>query len=851
VPTTAQVDLRSNLLANGNAEQPDAKLLGKDRGARYHALPGWKGGDDGMVSQAGEWNKITALAGLRFMRAAQATGGVSRQDVTLNRNPAKRPRHLLCSALMRSGNGRDQVELSLSLLDAERNSLFEQTTGKKVNRQWRVHQVIAPVVAGAVTARVTLRVINRSGSVCTAAIDDVSLEAIGDGFPATLAGSPAKDLIDELGETPEADRARRRGLMSALIGMGTDEVVHHLEAELELTKATNEREQLIEFLALTQNPRTAARFKDLLVSKDARARRHSLQLAQFLAFDWRNHLASSVSATDNANLRAAWLRTLADGSKSSVKHLATIYRAGDTARKLEVLEAIRGPYDAAAVMTPFIKPHCQRKVNRTLRHKAMQHLAESKHPGYLSTLSQVYDDEGDGSRRSSWILWCGNFDNLDAVGLMMSLVIGQDTAREGPFISAIQMMKSKKVGSHVRNRWVKSDEPALRRAAVALMTETPWPGDLAELRDLCSDPDEEVALAALHGLASTNQPRASAQIARFLDRDANRRSPRVVAAAMRALWRADEGSDATVARAMEAAVDGLEWQLRATAIRLLAPKHAGRARAVFLRALDDDKRQVRIAAYEALTWVRKPETVTRLFDALEEEDDYVSHFIGDNLANLTGVHLGIDPQTWRTWWGVVESDFECPDRPSNDKRPTPASGTMTTYYNIPLRANRIAFLIDLSGSMGGKVKGVTKLKAAKTELIRVLEQLSPKHHFFNIIGFGDRPIPYAPDLQRATKTEIRAAIKYVNRLRVGGATNIYDSLEMAMDMSELESIFLLTDGAPSAGAYTRTGDILEVMRRNNSYLRIRINTISIGGGNSGESFMKRLATQNWGSSINQ
>ena len=57
-------------------------------------------------------------------------------------------------------------------------------------------------------------------------------------------------------------------------------------------------------------------------------------------------------------------------------------------------------------------------------------------------------------------------------------------------------------------------------------------------------------------------------------------------------------------RAMEMAVDALEWQLRATAIRLLAPKHAALAREVFVDAFRDTKRQVRIAAYDAMSWVR-------------------------------------------------------------------------------------------------------------------------------------------------------------------------------------------------------------------------------------------------------
>ena len=480
----------------------------------------------------------------------------------------------------------------------------------------------------------------------------------------------------------------------------------------------------------------------------------------------------------------------------------------------------------------------------------MRHLAESKHAAYFENLEQLYDDEKNGGRRSQWIRWCGAYDSLDAVFVMTPLVL-DDFSREGAFIDAISLMKSKKVGGHVRRRWVESEEPILRKAAIRLMTATPWPGDLSELYRMCRDPDQGIALAALSGLADTKQPEASRLIERFLDRDNVRRAPRVVAAALQALWLATKGADTTVKRAMAMATDALEWQLRARAISLLSEKHAAMARDVFIDAFEDTKRQVRIAAYDAMTWVREPATVELLIEQLEDEESYVAHFIGDSLADLTGVHLGINPNNWRKWWKQVQSDFKCPERRKKAKKPVPSSGTATSYYNIPIRADKIIFLIDLSGSMGGKIKGVTKLQAAKKELISVLEQLSPKQHHFNIIAFDNRPIPYAPDLQRATKAEVREAIKYVNKLKLGGATNIFDSLEMALEMADLESIFLLTDGSPTAGAIVNQNDILEVLQRDNSYLRVRINTISIGGNRGGSSFLKKLAGQNWGSATDQ
>jgi HEAT repeat protein len=497
-----------------------------------------------------------------------------------------------------------------------------------------------------------------------------------------------------------------------------------------------------------------------------------------------------------------------------------------------------------------LQPNLRRKADGALRHESMRQLAQSRDPLYFEYLEQLYDDERDSGRRASWIRWCADYDSLDALFAMLPLVLETDIRAEGAFMEGLGHMKSKQIGSHVRRRWVEAEEPLLRKGAIRLMTAIPWPGDLGELYRMCSDPDRGVAMQALDGLARSEDPKAPGLLARFVKRDTSRRAAPIVAAALRALWTATKGSDDTVRLAMRLASEALAWQVRATAIQLLGPKNAQRARETLIAAFHDDKRQVRIAAYEAVTWLREPATVVLLIDQLDDEETYVAHFIGDDLADLTGVHLGIEAEAWRRWWQQVADHFECPAKPTAKKRAVASSGTATRYYNIPIRSDNIVFLIDLSGSMGAKVKGVTRLAAAKKELIRVLEQLTPQHHF-NIIAFEDAPRPYAEDLRRATKTEIRDAIKYVKKLRVGGATNIYDSLEMAFDMDEVETVFLLTDGAPTAGAIIAKNEILEVMRRDNSYLRVRINTISIGSSGASSSFLEKLANQNWGTAAKQ
>ena len=68
------------------------------------------------------------------------------------------------------------------------------------------------------------------------------------------------------------------------------------------------------------------------------------------------------------------------------------------------------------------------------------------------------------------------------------------------------------------------------------------------------------------------------------------------------------------------------------------------------------------------------------------------------------------------------------------------SGNTVTYHGIPVRSDRIVFIIDLSGSMNAKIKvasgrtssgegdETTRLRVAKDELMKVLARACGHRH---------------------------------------------------------------------------------------------------------------------------
>ena len=76
-----------------------------------------------------------------------------------------------------------------------------------------------------------------------------------------------------------------------------------------------------------------------------------------------------------------------------------------------------------------------------------------------------------------------------------------------------------------------------------------------------------------------------------------------------------------------------------------------------------------------------------------------------------------------------------------------------------------------------------------------------------------------------------------------GATNVHAALERAFADAEVDTIFLLTDGQPSAGFLVAPEAILREVRRWNVGRGVRIHTVAIGGRSD---FLERLAADSGG-----
>jgi HEAT repeat protein len=239
------------------------------------------------------------------------------------------------------------------------------------------------------------------------------------------------------------------------------------------------------------------------------------------------------------------------------------------------------------------------------------------------------------------------------------------------------------------------------------------------------------------------------------------------------------------------------------------------------------------------------------------------------LCSLTGTRLAADDvASWRRFWEEHGAGFTIAPRV---ERRADEGATSAGFFGIPVRGSRIAFLIDVSGSMkaalaplpqgrgtsarddGGAM--ASRLAWAKHELAGAAREL-PGDARFTVIPFSgqaarwnDRFVPPTP--------QVRAALgAMLDGLTAQGGTNLWAALDAALGLRDArygeivqdgpDEIFVLSDGEPSAGEVRNTAAILAAVQDANRYRRVRIHAIALGGN---ASFLRQLAAGNGGTFV--
>ena len=244
---------------------------------------------------------------------------------------------------------------------------------------------------------------------------------------------------------------------------------------------------------------------------------------------------------------------------------------------------------------------------------------------------------------------------------------------------------------------------------------------------------------------------------------------------------------------------------------------------------------------------KEPRAVDFIIDAHAKHPGQLRYEATKHLMRLTGQNHGGHTDRWQDWWKANRDTFDfetavalynVKDMPWPDKVPR--------FFDVPIHAYRVMFVLDRSKSMLSTADGVTRMKEVQEEFQRVLSELKPEVKF-NMISYSKTMKLWKKELVPATLKNRIAATEYAWRLTPGTTTNLYAAVNKALDQAdELELIVLLSDGKPTAGRVIDPDKIVQLVTAKNKFHEVSITALGLGLNGEVRDFLKKLTDNNFG-----
>ncbi len=282
------------------------------------------------------------------------------------------------------------------------------------------------------------------------------------------------------------------------------------------------------------------------------------------------------------------------------------------------------------------------------------------------------------------------------------------------------------------------------------------------------------------------------------------------------------------------------------AARGLLAEEAGMA--VLVRLLADPSWRVRVAAVQAALRLWRRDVVPLLIDRLRVETARPRDDVHRALVTLTRAEVPAEASLWDSWWAARGATFDPGPRPPPDlggrirfrdaHASPPRAGTHTVaFLDLPIESERIAFVFDLSGSMGeadGAGNGRSKLDALRERVGHLLGSLSSSTSFDLWVWRYPSAYPPRPHLDRAfgelrppLAANRRRAERWMAAQEASGWGAFYEPIERAIT-EDIDTVAFVSDGVPSRGRYARRDRLVAAVARANRFAGLRVDTVLVG-----------------------
>ena len=355
-------------------------------------------------------------------------------------------------------------------------------------------------------------------------------------------------------------------------------------------------------------------------------------------------------------------------------------------------------------------------------------------------------------------------------------------------------------------------------------------------------------------------------------------------------------------KVFENGLESKSWEIRAVCVEALGRIQSQGSVKLVSPLLEDPNKYVRISAVQMLLNVGGKAVIEPLYKALDGAEGRVQDDIADALARLTGKDFGPASAQWESWWAVnrkknLKLQAMSPAALSALKAKEADKNTqLLLYHGLRVLSDRTAFLFDCSESMdepyvpaeerkgdkrnpgssrtgrtavdpdskkpdgkggkggakAGKGDRERRIDVAQRALLGVLKGLKDTQRV-NVLRFDTLVADFILNelqsqerklvpLDKETRKRLEVFIKKANP---GGQTNFSGSLRSIFRYEDVDTIYLLSDGAPTAGETDRE-ELLKLISRWNRRRRVRINTIGFDLKPDAKKLMIDIAAKNYG-----
>jgi len=262
---------------------------------------------------------------------------------------------------------------------------------------------------------------------------------------------------------------------------------------------------------------------------------------------------------------------------------------------------------------------------------------------------------------------------------------------------------------------------------------------------------------------------------------------------------------------------------------------------ILVAALDHGLWSTRLVALHALEKLAVPASVGEIIARFPDQTGRMRIEFAETLFRMTGQSFGPRHQPWLAWWDKEgKNGFQIPSASELKQAKEELEiarlkeTTGARFFGIRIISEHVVFIIDVSGSMDEltrsryvNIKGAPRITKAKEELLASLDGLNPKS-FFNIVPFSGSAYSWKPRMVQWSPEILAEAKEYVSKLGAGGGTNLIDSLYKAFEDPEVDTIFVLSDGEPTAGPITDPKSIRRAVQMLNRNRDVTIHSIAVG-----------------------